>query len=186
MKITGSAIAVLSTHHAAETAVKRLSAEGFETKYLSVVGRGYQSEEAVIGFYDAGRNGKVWGVRGEFWGTLWGGFSGGIFLKSPVFGHLIILGYLATTVISVIEAAEENPAILRGLSALGTALCYVGIPKDSALYYEAAMKGDEFLVMAHGSAATMINAKIILGKLIPSCLGMHVGGEQVDATARTG
>ena len=182
MKITGSVVAVLPTHHATETAVRRLAADGFETRYLSVVGRGYQSEEAVIGFYGTGKNGKFWGARGAFWGGLWGLFSGGIFLRSPLLGHFIILGYLANTAISVLEASEEGADVLEGLSPLGAAFRSVGIPKDSALYYEAAMKADEFLVMAHGSAATVISAKMILGKMTPSWLGTHVGGEQVDST----
>jgi hypothetical protein len=50
-----------------------------------------------------------------------------------------------------------------GLSALGAALYSVGIPKDSVIAYEAAIKADEFLVMAHGGAAETSRAKAVLG-----------------------
>ena len=39
MKKTGSVIAVSADHHATETAVKKLTEEGFEIKHLSVVGQ---------------------------------------------------------------------------------------------------------------------------------------------------
>jgi hypothetical protein len=41
-------------------------------KNLSVVGKGYHTEEKVIGFYNVGDRVKFWGSRGAFWGGLWG------------------------------------------------------------------------------------------------------------------
>jgi len=38
-------IAVFADHNAAETAVKKLSSAGFEMKNLSVVGKGYHTDE---------------------------------------------------------------------------------------------------------------------------------------------
>jgi len=182
MKATGSVVAVFAAHRAAETAVKRLAAAGFEMKNLSVVGRGYQSEETAIGFYCCGEMGKFWGARGTFWGGLWKLFLGGTFLTTPLLGPVVILGYVAPIAISILEGA----AIVRGLSAVGAALYDVGISKQSALDYEAAMKADSVLVIAHGPAATMISAKILLGKLTPLRLDMHAGGRQTDLIARFG
>ena len=45
-------IAVFADHNAAEMAVKKLTAAGFEMKNLSVVGKGYQTDEKVVGFYN--------------------------------------------------------------------------------------------------------------------------------------
>ena len=50
----------------------------------------------------------------------------------PVVGHVVVLGYLASTAIDGIE----NAVVVGGLSALGAALYSVGIPKDSVLAYE--------------------------------------------------
>jgi hypothetical protein len=47
-----TAIAVFPDHVAAENAVKSLTEAGFEMKNLSVVGKGYHSEEKVVGFYN--------------------------------------------------------------------------------------------------------------------------------------
>jgi hypothetical protein len=41
-------------------------------KHLSVVGKGYHSEEKVVGFYNIGDRIKFWGTRGAFWGGFWG------------------------------------------------------------------------------------------------------------------
>lgn len=182
MKITGSVVAVFAAHRTAETAINRLAAAGFEMKSLSVVGRGYQAEETVIGFYGSGNSGKFWGVRGTFWGGLWALFLGGIFLTTPLLGHVVILGYLAGAALSPLE----TPFIVAGLTRLGAALYAIGIPKENVLDYEAALRADGFLVMVHGTAATMISARILLGKMIPLSLDMHVGGMRAELYAQAG
>jgi hypothetical protein len=169
MDFTDSVIAVFPDHQAAEAAVRKLTGSGFEMKQLSVVGKGYHTEEKVTGFYNVGDRIKFWGTRGAFWGGLWGLFFGGLFLTIPLIGHLVVLGYLAATVFSAIEGA----VVAGGLSALGAALYSIGIPKDSVLQYETAIKADSFLVMAHGGAADMDRAKDVLGTSNPTSLVVH-------------
>jgi hypothetical protein len=43
--------------------VKKLTVGGFEMKNPGVVGKGYHSDEKVIGFYTAGDRIKLWGGR---------------------------------------------------------------------------------------------------------------------------
>jgi hypothetical protein len=164
-------IAVFADHNAAETAVKKLTASGFEMKNLSVVGKGYHTDEKVVGFYNVGDRIKFWGTRGAFWGGFWGMFFGGLFMTIPFVGHVVVLGYLATIAI----AGIENAVVVGGLSALGAALYSIGIPKDSVLRYETALKADDFLVMAHGTPEEMARAKSILGKAHPSRIDVHAG-----------
>src|SRR6202044_1844464 len=143
MENTDTVIAVFADHNSAEAAVKKLTAAGFKMQNLSVVGKGYQTDEKVVGFYNEGDRIKFWGTRGAFWGGLWGLFLGGMFLTIPVVGHVIVLGYLAATAISAVESA----VVVGGVSALGAALYSIGIPKDSVIQYEADVKADRFLVM---------------------------------------
>src|SRR5271170_4531769 len=166
METTDTVIAVFSDHNAAETAVKKLTAAGVDMKNLSLVGKGYQIDEKVVGFYNEGDRIKFWGTRGAFWGGLWGLFFGGLFLTIPVVGHVIVLGYLASMAVYGIG----NAIIVGGLSALGAALYGIGIPKDSVIQYETAVKADSFLVMAHGAAPEVERAKAILGTANPSRL----------------
>src|SRR5208282_1789505 len=107
--------------------------------------------------------------RGAFWGGLWGMFFGGLFLAIPVVGHVVVLGYLGAMVIAAIESA----VVVGGASALGAALYSLGVPKDSVIQYETAVKADSFLVMAHGTAEEMARAKTILGALKPSRVDVH-------------
>jgi hypothetical protein len=171
-----SVVAVFTDHNGAETAVKKLTAAGFEMKKLSVIGKGYQTDEKVVGFYNIGDRVKFWGIRGAFWGGLWGMFFGGLFMTIPAVGNVVVLGYLATIAI----AAIEDAVIVGGMSALGAALYSVGIPKDSIVQYETALKADSFLVMAHGTADEMARAKAILGTSNPSRLDVHAGSKAVE------
>jgi hypothetical protein len=171
MEIVDSVVAVFADHNAAETAVKKLAASGFDMKNLSLVGKGYHTDEKVVGFYTAGDRVKFWGSRGAFWGGFWGLFFGALFMTIPLVGHVVVLGYLATVAL----AGIENAAIVGGLSALGAALYSVGIPKDSVLKYETAVKADSFLVMARGTADEVARAKALLGAINPSRLDSYAG-----------
>ena len=169
MQTAGTVIATFDNHHSAEAAVKKLAAAGFEMKSLSVVGKGYHTEENVMGFYNIGDRMNFWGRRGAFWGGLWGLFFGGLFLTVPILGHVIVLGYLAATMISAVEGA----VVVGGLSSLSAALYSIGIPKNSVVQYETDVKADGFLVMAHGTAAETARAQTILDTANPSRLAVH-------------
>ena len=173
MEKTDTVIAVFADHNAAEAAVRKLNTAGFKMKNLSIVGKGYQTDERVVGFYNAGDRIKFWGTRGALWGGLWGMFFGGLFLTIPVVGHVVVLGYLASIAIYGIE----NAILVGGMSALGAALYGIGAPKDSVIQYETAVKADSFLVMAHGPAEEVARAKAILDTLKPSRLDVHASAK---------
>ena len=58
---------------------------------------------------------------------------------------------------------------------LGALLAGMGVPTSSAARYEAAVKADGFLVMAHGSADQVAHAKAVLGGASPLILDTHEG-----------
>jgi hypothetical protein len=70
--------------------------------------------------------------------------------------------------------------VVGGVGALGAALYSIGVPKDSVIQYEAAVKADGFLVMAHGSAEEMARAKAILGAANPARLDLHAGAKALE------
>ena len=178
MDVDDAVVAVFPDHSEAEAAVKKLTAAGFEMKHLSVVGKGYHTEEKVTGFYNIGDRVKFWGSRGAFWGGMWGLFFGGLFLTIPIIGHVVVLGYLAVAALS----AAEGAVVVGGASAIGAALTSIGIPKDSVLQYETAIKADDFLVMAHGTPDEMTRAKAILATALPASLDMHGGLQRTETT----
>jgi hypothetical protein len=82
MERTDTVVAIFADHQGAETAVKKLAEGGIDVKHLSLIGKGYHSDEKVVGFYNAGDRIKFWGERGAFWGGLWGWFFGTSLLSS--------------------------------------------------------------------------------------------------------
>ena len=160
MEKTNTVVAVYGTHPQAEEALRAFHNTGFDMKKLSIVGKDYHTEEHVIGFYNVGDRMKFWGKRGAFWGTFWGMlFGSGLFLI-PGIGHLLVLGPL----VGWIAAALAEGAVVGGLTALGAGLYSIGIPKDSILKYETALKADHFVVVAHGTRDEVATAKRILDR----------------------
>jgi uncharacterized membrane protein len=169
MNKNNSIVAVYPSHTAAEAAVKELQKSGFDMKKLSIVGRDYHTDEHVIGYYNAGDRMKYWGKMGAFWGGLWGMLFGSAFFLIPGFGPLLVAGPLVAWIVGALEGA----VVVGGLSAVGAGLYSLGIPKDSILQYERALKTDKFVLIAHGSLDEVTHAKEILNLTKPETLEQH-------------
>ncbi len=139
---------VFDTHAAAEDAIRTLGQSGFDMKKLSLVGKGYHSEEKPMGFYTVGDRIKAWGSTGAFWGGIWGLLLAPAVFVLPGLGVIGMAGPLVATLVGALEGA----VVVGGLSALGAALTQVGVPKDQVIKYEAALKVDKYLLVVHGSA----------------------------------
>jgi Heat induced stress protein YflT domain len=151
-------VGIYTTHTEAEAAVKALQRSGFDMQQLSIVGKDYHTEEHVIGYYTTGDRMQVWGKRGAFWGGLWGLLVGSGFFFIPGIGPLLVFGPLVSWIIGALEGAVVG----GGLSALGAGLYSLGIPKDSIVEYETALKSDQFLVMAYGTRDEVAQAQRLL------------------------
>ena len=158
MAKNNAVVGVYNSHTEAEAAVKELQHSGFDMKKLSIVGKDYQTEEHVIGFYNAGDRMKFWGKQGAFWGGFWGLLFGSALFLIPGIGPVVVFGPLVSWIVGALEGA----VMVGGLSALGAGLYSIGIPKDSIMEYETALKAAKFLVIAHGIAAEMATAKHVL------------------------
>ena len=151
-------VAIYPSHTSAETAIKELQHSGFEMKKLSIIGRDYHTDEHVVGYYNVGDRMEVWGKTGAFWGGLWGLFFGSAFFWIPGLGPLLVAGPLVGWIVGALEGA----LVVGGLSALGAGLYSLGIPKDSILQYESALKAGKFVLIAHGSMEDTLHARDIL------------------------
>jgi len=169
MSDTNAVIAIYESHQAAERAVKELQRSGFDMKKLSIVGKDYHTDEDVVGYYNAGDRMKCWGKWGAFWGGIWGFLFGAAFFWVPGVGQVLVAGPLVAWIIGALEGA----IVVGGLSAIGAGLYSIGIPKDSILRYETAVRADKFLVVAHGSEADVKKAKDILLTTEPAEVAEH-------------
>ena len=153
-----SAVGLFNNHQDAENAVKELQKYGYDMKKLSVVGKDYHTEENVIGYYNTGDRIATWGKFGLFWGWIWGLLFGSAFLMIPGIGAVVVGGPLVVYLIGAVEMA----VVTGGLTALGGALASIGIPKDSIVRYETALKANKFILIVHGTFLEVEKAKGIL------------------------
>jgi hypothetical protein len=164
-----AAVALFNTHEYAEAAVKKLAENKFDVRKITVIGRGFHTEDHVAGFYNMGDRVKFWGKWGAFWGALWGILFGGLYIAVPLLGPVFVVGHLT----AMVAAAIESAVVVGGLSALGAALYGIGIPKDSVVRYEAAIKADGFMLMLSGTPSEVERARAILQNMHPTELNIH-------------
>lgn len=169
MNRINSIVATYPTHTVAEAAIKELQQAGFDMKKLSIVGRDYHTDEHVVGYYNIGDRMKVWGKTGAFWGGIWGFLFGSAFFWIPGVGPLLVAGPLVGWIVGALEGA----IVVGGLSALGAGLYSLGIPEDSIVQYETALKIGKFILIVHGSADDTIHAREILNRTWPETLDLH-------------
>jgi len=155
-----SSFFVFDTHAAAEEAIRTLGQSGFDMKKLSLVGKGYHSEEKPVGFYTTGDRIKSWGGTGAFWGGIWGLLLAPAVFVLPGLGVVGMAGPIVATLVGALEGA----VVVGGLSALGAALTQIGVPKDQVIKYEAALKVDKYLLVVHGSAEDQSRAGSVLAQ----------------------
>ncbi|MBX9407252.1 hypothetical protein K5E40_16375 [Pseudomonas baetica] len=160
MSISRNNFYIFKTHADAEEAIRTLNQADFDVKKLSLVGKGYQTEEHPIGFYQLGDKVMAWGGMGALCGSFWG------LLVTPAFFFLPGLGLvaLAGPFVAMLVGALEGAVIVGGLSALGAALVGLGAGKDQVIEYETALKADEYLLIVHGSDDDVATASSVLGR----------------------
>jgi hypothetical protein len=67
-----------------ESAVSKLREASFDVSKLSIIGEDYLTDEKVVGYHPAGERMKSLGIRGAFWGGIWGLLFGAGFFWFPV------------------------------------------------------------------------------------------------------
>jgi len=161
MTTESTIISVFNTHAEAEKAVKALDKQGFNMEKLSIIGKGYQTEEHPVGFYTKGDRIRTWGSIGAFWGGIWGL----LFAPAVFFIPGIGLVALAGPIVASLMAALESAFVIGGLSALGAALYGMGVAEDDVIKYETALKADKYVLILHGSEDEIAKARQILNAM---------------------
>jgi hypothetical protein len=160
-KQEGSAVAVFDSHTAAGDAVKALERAGVDLKSLSIVGKDFQTEEHALGFYTAGDRMRFWGTRAFFF--------------IPAIGPIVVMGPLVTWLVGALEGAAVGGAA----GALAAAFGSIGIPNDSVVKYERAVKNGSYVVLVQGDIGAVEHARSILAGTGASLLATHTRDEFV-------
>ena len=169
MSASDSVIAIYRQHSDADLAIKELQRGGVDLHKLSIVGKGDHTDEQAVGYYTAGDRVKYWGKVGAFWGGFWGLLFGSALFIIPGLGPSLAAGPVVAWIVAGLEGAVEVGA----LGALGAGLYSIGIPKDSILKYQTALKTAQFLLIVHGTAAEVAQARNIIKTTNPVQFSMH-------------
>jgi len=169
MPSTNTVVAMFDSHVDAERAVHTLDRADFNIKSISLVGKGAHTEESVVGYYNTSDRMQYWGTSGAYWGGLWGLLFGSAMFMVPGVGPMLAGG----PVVAWIVAALESALVVGGLSAIGAGLYSIGIPKDSIVQYEVAVKDGKFMLVASGTADEVERANAIL-KTAPGATDVHM------------
>ena len=152
--VTDHTIAVYPDHQHAEAAIKILGESGYDIKKLSIIGQDYATEEHPIGFVNTGDRVRTWGKFGAFWGSIWGLLWGSAMLFFPGVGYLMFAGWLVWGL--------EGAILGGGIGALTAAFASIGVPKDSVVQYETALKAGKYVLIAHGTEDEVRAAQVAL------------------------
>src|ERR1700689_356292 len=153
-----SVVAIYDTHEQADQAIKELQEGGVDMKSLSIAAKDMHTDEHVVGYYNTGDRMKYWGKLGAFWGGFWGLLFGSALFAIPGIGPILVAGPLVAWIVAGLEGAVA----FGGVSAVGAGLFSIGIPKDSILQYDVALKSDRFLLVVHGAPDEVSKARDII------------------------
>lgn len=149
---------IFKTHTAADEAIRLLMKSGFTADQLSLIGKGYHSEQHPVGFHTVGDRIKAWGGTGALWGRFWGLLFAPAVFFLPGLGLVAVAGPFIQMLVGVLEGA----ALLGGASAIGAALTQFGVPKDQVVRYENALTVDSYVLMIHGTVGEAHKARMLL------------------------
>jgi len=169
MSQTNAIVAVYESHASAEEAVRELEKGGIDMRTLSIVGKGTHTDEHVVGYYNNGDRMMYWGKVGAYWGGFWGLLFGSAAFVIPGFGPVLMAGPIVASVVAALEGA----AVVGGLGAIGAGLIGLGVPEDSVIDYETAIKTDKYLLMVHGEPEEVERARGLLGSTRRVTMHLH-------------
>jgi hypothetical protein len=177
MSANNSVVAIYHTHTGADDAVKELQRGGVDMRKLSIIGKGDHFDEQVVGYYNTGDRMKYWGKMGAFWGGFWGLLFGSAVFVIPGIGPILAAGPVVAWIVAGLEGAVEVGA----LGAVGAGLFSIGIPKNSIVKYETALKTDQYLLIVHGTAEEVGEARDIITTTHPVQFSLHSGEGAIAA-----
>src|ERR1700733_10944818 len=105
MSIENSVVAIYHTHTDADRAVKELQRGGVDMHKLSIVGKGYHTDEQVVGYYHTGDRVKFWGKGCAVGGGFWAFLFGSALFVIPGLGPILVAGPLVAWIVAGLEGA---------------------------------------------------------------------------------
>jgi hypothetical protein len=151
-------VSICENSNQVQGAVAKLAGAGFDLKRISVIGRAFGSNGKPVAYYTHGDRLACWGEQNEFWDKLIERAQEVVLFDCTGTGSLLVIGPIALWIIAVLN----NSAIFNGLSVFGATLYSMGLPKERVQDYEEALRKGSYLMIVHGPADEIMQAKKIL------------------------
>jgi hypothetical protein len=163
----GDANVLIAAFHLADEASRAMHAlceAGVDRSNLSIVGRDLSAEKRASAYCLIDGRLTIRSESGSFWEEIalfltgWGVFT------MPRIGVLLAAGSVATW----IAESHRNPGLFPGLTPLGAGLCSFGVSRGLIPFYEAEVRAGVLLLIVHGSAKDIRQARGSLSHWIHS------------------
>lgn len=161
--------AVFKTHEEAQRGVRALSDAGIDLRRISIVGKDVEINERAVSISQLGDRIRSVGSWGAFGGALVGVLIDPFVRFFPIFGHLLVLGPLASAVVSGLEGA-----VVGGFAgSIVGALISIGTRVDRTIRFESEIRPNKYLVTVEGSHVDIDLCRNVLGTLQADELEVH-------------
>jgi hypothetical protein len=151
-------VAIYNTLAKGESAIREIQNSGINMMRLSFLGRDYRAKDTLVGRYQSSDHTRYWENLSAFGDGAWGLLSSIALFNIPETGPFLAGGPVAG---AIIGSLEGTPAV-RGLSAVGSGLHIIGIPRDSVIKYERAINADKYIIIAQGVEKEIAEVKAII------------------------
>jgi hypothetical protein len=168
MSVNNATLTVFKTQLDAESAVQQLARNGYDLAKVSMVGRQAGSDPSV-GSYVNGNERHAPEADLGAWGGIRRMLVGSGLCLVPGIGPLFVAGPLLTWIVR----SMGNVVGLDKVGAMGAGLHELGIPADSILRCEGALRSGKVVLIAEGSAMAMILAREVFRRTPAEVIEQH-------------
>ena len=155
MSVNNATLTVFKSEVDAEAAVRQLARNGYDLSKVSMVGRDGDHAVPVETHRDENLPGGSPAMVGASWGAIRAMLVGSGFFLVPGIGPLIVAGPLLTLIVRAMGTVVGPDKLF----AMAAGLDELGIPKDTIVRCQAALKSGKVVLIAEGSAMAMILAR---------------------------
>lgn len=149
----------------AEAAIRQLARGGYDLGKVSMLGR-----DAVGEIPSANSDGPANPTGAPSWNGIRGMLVGTGFMVVPSIGPLVVAGPLLTWIVQSMGTSPEPDK----QNAVGAGLHHLGIPKQSVVRYEDALRMGKVVIIAEGSAMMMILAREVFRRTPVEVIEQHL------------
>ncbi len=168
--MNNATLTVFKSQADAEAAIRQLARDGYDLGKVSIVGRDGDSDARVTGYLNEDGKGSSSAKAGMSWGGIRGMLVGSGFFLVPGIGSLVVAGPLLRRIVQSMGTVASPDK----LGAMGAGLSRLGIPRDSGLRCETALKSGKVVIIVEGSAMAMILAREVFRRTPVEVIEQHV------------